>query len=776
MKNYAIFAMLVAAMLLLTGCVKTPSTGPVFPGKPIGKPGSTPEKVAVPSAAIKSFSSWDDVSDFLRASNPSAGFYGGPMMRGGMMTDALPLGAVAKESAQAPAPSAANGGAADYSTTNVQVAGVDEADIVKNDGKYVYVVGNSYSYYGVGPFSFSGTKGTVKIIDAFPASGMKIASEISFEGNANQIFIYNDKLVVFGSRYEQQVYPADRMPMCMRCIVPPYYSQNFAFMKVYDITDRAAPKLEKEYEVKGNYITSRMIDGKVYGVFSDPVYYNDPIPLYAVDGVAQKIAPSEITYFDWPGNNYNYNIFLSADLNDLSKEETRKIMLMDYAQNLFVSQDNMFVTYTKYDYYYLEWKVFAEVYGDYLPSEAIAKIEAIDASNLSDWRKDKMKMAEISDYAQKMAESIPAEKMQSLQQQYSEKLQAVYDTRAREAEKTAIHKLALDGFVTQGEAAVPGHVLNQFSMDESNGYFRIATTIPRVWNYRGQESIPSTNNLYILDSGMKQVGSVEDIAPGEQIYSVRFMGDRAYMVTFRQIDPFFVLDLSNPSAPKIAGKLKLPGFSNYLHPYDETHIIGLGKETEEGKEGQVFQKGVKLSLFDVSDIANPREVAKYEIGDRGSDSNALYDHKAFLFSKERNLLVIPVLEAKIDPSKYAGGQMPQWQYGDYVFQGAYVFTITADSIGLRGKVTHATEEELLKSGEYYWSAAQVSRSLYMDNVLYTVSDRYVKANDLGTLAPISSVKIGEDNPQYGYPMTAGAASGSGGVAVPETAPAPPAAQ
>jgi len=128
----------------------------------------------------------------------------------------------------------------------------------------------------------------------------------------------------------------------------------------------------------------------------------------------------------------------------------------------------------------------------------------------------------------------------------------------------------------------------------------------------------------------------------------------------------------------------------------------------------------------------------------------LYDHKAFLFSKERNLLVIPVLEAKIDPLDYPLGDVPQWQYGDYIFQGAYVFSITQDSITLRGKITHATEEELMKSGEYYWSAANVQRSLYMDNYLYTISDRYVKANDLGTLAPISSVKIGTDEPQYGY--------------------------
>lgn len=780
MKNFAILAVLVSAMLLFAGCAT--GTGP-SQGTPVGPVGAPPKVASGASTGMKSFSSWNDVSDFLHAANPNSGYYGygGSMMvRGGMMDASL--GKVAQESAPTATPSPNGGPATDYSQTNVQVAGVDEADLVKNDGKYIYAVGNSYGYYGVGPFSFNENTGKVTILDAYPAPQMKEVSKITFEGSAQEIFVYKDKLVVFGSRYDQMPYPyMMERAMCLRCIVPPYYAQNFAFMKVYDISDRGAPTLEKEFEVKGSYITSRMIDGQVYGVFSDPANFNDPVPLYAVDGQAKQIAPSDISYFDWPDSGYNYNIFLSADLKDLSKEETRKVVLMGYAQNLFVSKDSMYVTYTKYDYYYPEWAAFSDVYGAYLPSEAKAKMDAIDASNASEWRKDRMKMAEISGYAQDIAAKVEAGKREGLQQEYYAKLSALQEARARDAEKTAIHKLALDGFAPLAEGSVPGHVLNQFSMDESGDYFRIATTVPQVWNYKGQESIPSSNNLYVLDSALKQVGAVEDIAPGEQIYSVRFMGNRAYMVTFRQIDPFFVLDLSEPSAPRIAGRLKLPGFSDYLHPYDENYIIGLGKETQEGKEGSVWQEGVKLSLFDVSDIANPREVAKFEIGDRGTDSNALHDHKAFLFSKEKNgLLVIPVMEAEIDPSKYQNGEVPQWQYGDYVFQGAYVFSVSPESgFTLRGKITHATEEEMMKSGDYYWSAAQVSRSLYMDSYLYTVSDRYVKANDLSTLSPISSVKIGEDSPQYGYPMPLGAApsgasSGSSGVAVPETAPAPPA--
>jgi uncharacterized secreted protein with C-terminal beta-propeller domain len=145
----------------------------------------------------------------------------------------------------------------------------------------------------------------------------------------------------------------------------------------------------------------------------------------------------------------------------------------------------------------------------------------------------------------------------------------------------------------------------------------------------------------------------------------------------------------------------------------------------------------------VRDTAAPKEVAKYEIGDRGTDSFALDDHKAFLFSKKKNLLVIPVLLAEIDERKYPLGVEPN-TYGDYVFQGAYVFSVSPEQgFVLKGRVTHASADELLKSGEYFWSGAQVKRSLYMNDYLYTVSDELVKANDLASssLRELASVKI-----------------------------------
>src|SRR3989338_2964753 len=151
------------------------------------------------------------------------------------------------------------------------------------------------------------------------------------------------------------------------------------------------------------------------------------------------------------------------------------------------------------------------------------------------------------------------------------------------------------------------------------------------------------------------------------------MGERAYLVTFVNIDPLFVIDLSNPANPAVLGELKIPGYSDYLHPYDDTHLIGIGKDAAPSdRDDFAYYQGLKLSLFDVSDVSSPKEIDSFSIGDRGSESFALHDHHAFLFSREKNLLVIPVTEAKVDPSDYVG-EIPQSAYGKTVFQGAYVF-------------------------------------------------------------------------------------------------------
>jgi inhibitor of cysteine peptidase len=239
------------------------------------------------------------------------------------------------------------------------------------------------------------------------------------------------------------------------------------------------------------------------------------------------------------------------------------------------------------------------------------------------------------------------------------------------------------------------------------------------------------------------IGELEDLAPGESIYSARFMGERCYLVTFKKIDPLFVIDLHDPYSPKVLGELKITGYSDYLHPYDEDHVIGIGKEAVAATEGDfAWYQGVKISLFDVSDVAHPEEIAKYEIGDRGTDSAVLRDHKAFLFDRERELLVLPVLLAEIDESQYPYG-VPDHAYGEFVWQGAYVFSLSLeDGLQLRGRITHYdSDDDLSQEGYYYFSPESVQRSLYIDDALYTISEAKIKVNDLETLDEIAEVQL-----------------------------------
>jgi inhibitor of cysteine peptidase len=275
-------------------------------------------------------------------------------------------------------------------------------------------------------------------------------------------------------------------------------------------------------------------------------------------------------------------------------------------------------------------------------------------------------------------------------------------------------------------------VLNQFSMDEYAGYFRVATTT------YGQTT---DNNVYVLDMSLNITGSVTGLAPTETIYSARFMGERGYMVTFKKIDPLFVIDLSDPYNPRELGYLKVTGYSDYLHPYDENHIIGIGKETTDAGEFAWYQ-GVKISLFDVSDVRNPVEISKLEIGDRGSESPVLWDHKAFLFDRSRNLLVMPISVAEVDQSKYPGG-VPANARGEQVWQGAYVFDISIDNgLQVKGRITHIEEPTDLEQGYYYYySPFSVERSLYIDDILYTISDAKIQMNDLENLDYINEVQL-----------------------------------
>lgn len=679
---------------------------------------------------VRRFSSYQELKDFLKERREIYNF----KYLSGMVYDfgywaagstpVVRLGTVA----QAFAIEASNDGSKDHSSTNIQVQGVDEADIVKTDGEYIYLVSGQ----------------SIFIIHAYPAEEAMVLSKIELDGIPQEIFVNKNRLAIFGNQFvsfmeDEKPIVIDRRPLPSgtEYIVPPVSSK--AFVKIYDLSDKEDPVLKRDISLDGSYFDSRMIGDYVYVLMNTPVNYDGEeinLPAISSDGEVRTITAGEVQYFDLPDYSYRFTIILAINIQDDAAEPERKVFLMGQTQNMYVSPNNIYVTCPKI----LSPMDLADETIDailpVLPWRVAFRIQQVRNSGLGKFEK----FQRIGESLQRYFEGMGREEAFNLQQKIYEKTGEVHAKIFEETQKTVIHKISIREGEIKYEASgeVPGYVLNQFSMDEHDGYFRIATTT-EAWGEWGQRT---TNNIYVLDEGLAVIGELEDLAPGERIFSARFIMDRAYLVTFKKIDPLFVIDLADPSNPRVLGQLKIPGFSDYLHPYDEDHIIGIGKETVEAEEGDfAWFQGIKLAIFDVSDVENPKEKARYIIGDRGTDSYALRDHKAFLFSRERGLLIIPILLAEINEEKYPGG-VPPFTIGDYVFQGAYVFDVSLDEgFGLRGRITHLRGEELAKSGFYFSSPYSIQRSLYIEDVLYTFSERMVKMNRLDDLSEINQIEL-----------------------------------
>jgi len=555
----------------------------------------------------------------------------------------------------------------DYSTTNVQVEGVDEADIIKTDGKYLYHLLND----------------KLVISEIYPVNSMNIVSEVTYadEFNPIELYVEGDMVIVIGSEYKYK---------------KRYYGEDYTKIIIYNADDKSELKIEREVEISGIYNSSRKINNSLYLVAQKYIRtYNlddkdyDVLPYYkdsALNSELRKeITCEEIRYF--PGFECTqYMMTVGVNLEDLSKEAQISTYLGN-CESIYASEDNMYITFTSY--------------------------KSSDAVPLED---ELMLKRVLNNYS------------------YNQ--------------NTSIYRFKLENGEMNCKATgeVKGSILNQFSMDENNGYFRIATT---NGNVTGVGEQTSKNNIYVLDKDLKLVGSIEDIAPGEKIYSVRYMGDRAYMVTFRKVDPLFVIDLSNPETPNILGKLKIPGYSDYLHPYDEKHIIGFGKDAavvsdEEGSWGwadedgtAAYYQGMKIALFDVTDPTNPIEMWKEEIGDRGTESELLYNHKALLFSKDKNLLAFPIKVATIDDENAKA-----WSYGDTTFVGAYVYELTLDKgFVLKAKLTDLTETDWKRIGGYYYGDKIIDRLIYINDVIYTISDYGYSAYNLNDFSKINTLEI-----------------------------------
>ncbi|WP_343253174.1 beta-propeller domain-containing protein [Ligaoa zhengdingensis] len=593
-------------------------------------------------------------------------------------------------------------GGGDVYSTNVQTQDVDEADIVKTDGEYIYYLSNQGS--------------EEPQISILAADDLTLASTISIQPDVIPIdlFLADGKLAVLSNTYNFTELP--RYALYTDGVKQVGTRTTSAVsVDVYDISDPANPVNERTFEQQGDYVSSRLVDDVVYLVSRsantcNPHYeeYDDAMLVpsvldTAVDQTPRTMAASDIC-IPAEVTDSNYTVLSAVRLDDPDDSTTKAVL--GGGNTVYMSTDNLYVAGYRYD-------------GDnYL----------------------------------------------------------------MEAGETTLLKFSVDGtdidLIAQG--SVPGRIDGQFALDEGEtGELRIATTTERYADPEAarkareenerlreerkrarmaapakpdieevaEEDIaevnPDTssispeddpyrtvtdNNIYVLDEYLEHLGSLMGLAPEESIYSVRYIGDIAYLVTFEQVDPLFAIDLSDPANPVLLGQLKVPGFSEYLHPIGENTLLGFGYETAVTEDGGVTTQGLKLSLFDVSDPTNPRETEVYRLGDQGSYSPALYDHRAFLHYSSKDIIGIPVTLYE----QFGNNSGDRWSRNyKFAFDGLYLFRVTEESIKFVGHLSQS--DGITDEGEIYRQNLNIRRGVYIGDRIYLFSDARASMYSLDTL-------------------------------------------
>lgn len=544
-----------------------------------------------------------------------------------------------------------------HSTTNTQVEGVDEGDIVKTDGDFLFAITDHRA---------------VTITDIrHPQQMRKVATiEMTDQVNPTSLYLHDQLLIVLSDQYEE----IEESTSSERQIRP---LQHMTMARMYDVSNPAQPKLLREVGSEGYLTGTRMTNGVLYFITS---LHPDFWVLREIDGDVlrprvmdskEATSVSSLPYSDiaiLPGAmDPVYSVITAVDLATPTESRVETKGYLGGSDQLYMSKEHLYLTTTVYD--------------------------EVKQSN-AEMAVDRMWNPGIG--------------------------------------HTEVFKFSLNGTDVefQQAAMLQGTILNQFSMDEYNGYFRVATTEGNVWDETNQ----AKNHVFIFDQQMNKVGSLTDLAPDERIYSARFMGETAYLVTFRETDPLFVLDVSQPTAPKVMGELKIPGFSNYLHPLDENHLIGFGYETiaeknPNGGEPIIRTKGMKLSLFDVSNMSAPKELATEIIGGVGTYSPIQYDHKALFQHQSLPLFGFPVILyeelAKEHELAYQGS-------------GALIYEVSKES-GFSLKGNFVTPQQ---QGQLYedWNE-QVLRIIYSGDAIYTIMPTQIRSYTLDTFTALGEIQL-----------------------------------
>jgi len=677
------FGLLITMALLIAAC----TTGTVNPGTDPAT--TTTRRIGTPATmafALQPFDACEPLLDYVQGHalemvgpyGLGNGYWGGgpwPMMAmedEASATTAAPAGE-GRDTVSQPG--------VDYSTTNVQEAGVDEPDIVKTDGTRILAIAQGVLYY----------------VDVSGSNPELLGSQRIEDGWAQEMLLSGDTLLVM-SRTNHWDVPVRLAPEIWNPDYPQYGS-GISVISEIDISDPEDMRVVKTLFVDGSYLSARMV-GDTARVVVDA--YPTGLEFVYPTGsglraerdaersnrkvIEESTIDNWLPYFVLEEKRGNRTITteglllecdqtfapqefsglgtLSVLTIDLSKglEPVDAVGIFADGDTVYASQDSLYVATQRWQ----DWSL----------------LEDGDAANEFDGVTTEIHQFNI-------AGSSPA------------------------------------SYVASGE--VEGFLLNQWAMSEYEGDLRVATTSePEWWGWRDDSVSESFVKVLRADDGvLEQIGEVGELGRGERIYSVRYMGDTAYVVTFRQTDPLYTIDLSNPKSPRVLGELKILGYSAYLHPMGDGLLLGIGQDADENGR----TKGTQVAVFDVSDPANPKRIHKMTFEDGWSEVE--YDHRAFLYWAATGLTMLPV-------------QAWSWEDGrEDWFAGAIGVIVDRDGIEDVGTVTHIEQKNGIAEGEpWYDGQAQIRRSIVIGELVYTMSERGLKASNLDDLSDVAWVPFG----------------------------------
>jgi hypothetical protein len=593
------------------------------------------------------------------------------------------------------------------SGTNNQVEGVDEADFVKNDGKYVYLAQN----------------GVLRIVDGWPAASAHEVSKVVLDGTPKKLFVEGDRALVYvsvpdprrTSQSSGRYYGSGR-----ECT----YGYDCSFtgdgtstkLEVFDVHDRANPVKLREVFLSGSLIAARRIGNATHTVVADNIQLFPELKYYVQDNLCDYIT-SNFSYSPTPVQPPIIARNRAHDAYEELREQNRQIILNKNLAGILPSLADS-ASGGSVD---LGTPLCSGLYrAQLLDGASFTTVVSLAIDPVSPPTTATIVSGPGAVYAsgKSLYMSVPSEK------DYGGPWYGGYDD---VDQASSVHKFQISANTAEtaylGSGLIKGRVLNQFAMDEKDDLLRIASTNGRVPDPDVDSQVTV---LGPSDSGsLEQLGIVGGIGPKEDIRAVRFDGDQAFVVTFKKTDPLYVIDLKDPSSPRIAGELKIPGFSTYIHMLDATHLLSIGYDADDHGSFAYFD-GVLLQIFDISDPASPTLAHRYVIGTRGSSSEALTNHLAFNYFAPLKMLAVPMTICE-------GGD--DGAYGTTMsFSGLMLFNIDVQAgISEFGRVAHPVTSNVSCSNWWTHASSQVKRSIFMDRFVYAISDSYLKVQAIDAL-------------------------------------------